>query len=98
MNKPWDKKKAKIAAAAVATETTTFHAMCTDMNEGPGINDFVIVVTCPKELVPQFTADWDTCQTKAAKKATYSVNDVYKAMAKKGYTITGLFTKYSVGY
>jgi hypothetical protein len=99
MNKPWDLKKARAAlAVAEAAQTIKFFAKCNDGDDASGGNDFVVVVECLEDLVGSFVANWDICQTKAAKKREYSVNDIYKGMAKKGYSISGLHTKFTVGY
>ena len=98
MNKPWDKKKAKAASEIRAAQTTKFFAKCNDGDDASGDNDFVVVVECLEDLVGSFVHNWDLCCTKAIRKLNYSVNDIYKYMAKKGYKVSGLHTKFTVGY
>ena len=91
MNRPWDLKKARAAlAVAEAAQTTKFFAKCNDGDDASGANDFVVVVECLEDLVGSFVHNWDLCYTKAIRKLDYSVNDIYKYMAKKGYKVSGL--------
>ena len=96
MNRPWDLKKAK--GLTQSPRTTTFHVDCVDRNEGPGVNDFVLVVTCAPSLKAKFIANWDTCVDAVDQQEDYSVSDIYKGMAKKGYKVKGLHTSFRVGY
>ena len=101
MNRPWDPKKARAAlAVAEAAQTTKFFAKCNDGDDASGANDFVVVVECAVSLVDSFVPNWDAGYDKSLKKRKYSVNvnDIYKYMATKGYKVSGLHTKFTVGY
>ena len=96
-NRPWDKKKAKQGLGAKPI-STTFFASCVDRNEGPGVNDFVIKVTCEASLKDSFADTWNACQDKVDQAEDYSVNDIYALMGVKGYKVTGLHTEFIVGF